>query len=109
MLSVVINLSSPFNLISQLQVKQLHLQNRVIPTYKPRVIDIKLLQTYLEYIVDIFTLDSVGRIAKTNCMVLRADIGGFDMILGYLWLKLASPSINWENDYWTHHQDYDIT
>ena len=59
--------------------------------------------------MDIFTLNSVGRIAKTNCTVLRADIGGFDMILGRSWLKLASPSINWEKNYWIHHQDYDIT
>lgn len=31
------------------------------------------------------------------------------MILGRPWLKLASPLINWEKDYWTHHQDHDIT
>ena len=54
-------------------------------------------------------MDSTGRIAKTNCTVLGADIGGFDMILGRPWLKRASPLINWENDYWTHRQDHDIT
>ncbi len=108
-LSAVIDSGSPFNLISQLQVKQLHLQNGVTPSRKPRGIDGKPLQTYLEYTVDVFTSDSAGRIAKTNCIVLGADIGGFDMILGRPWLKAASPSIDWEKDYWTHHQDHDIT
>lgn len=108
-LSAVIDSGSPFNLISQLQVKQLYLQNGVTPIRRPRGIDGKPLQTYLEYTVDVFTLDSAGRIAKTNCTVLGTDIGRFDMILGRLWLKLASPSINWEKNYWTHHQDHDIT
>lgn len=82
MLSAVIDSGSPFNLISQLQVKQLQLQNGVVPCRKPRGIDGKPLQTYLEYIVDVFTSDSAGRIVKTDCTVLGADIGGFDMILG---------------------------
>ena len=42
-------------------------------------------------------------------MVLRADIRGFDIILDCPWLKLALPLINWEKNYWTQHQDHDIT
>ena len=105
----MIDSGSPFNLISQLQAKQLQLQNGVAPIRKPRGIDGKPLQTYLEYTLDVFTSDSAGRIAKTSCTALGADIGGFDMILGRPWLKAASPSINWEKDYWTHHQDHEIT
>lgn len=105
----MIDSGSPFNLISQLQVKQLQLQNGVPPSRKPRDIDGNPLRTYLEYTVDVFTSDSAGRIAKTNCTVLGAHIGGFDIILGRPWLKIASPLINWENDYWTHRQDHDIT
>ena len=41
----MIDLSSPFNLISQLQVKQLQLQNRIAPIRKPRGIDGKTLGT----------------------------------------------------------------
>ena len=41
-------------------------------------------------------------------MFLGADIGGFDIILGRPWLRQASPSINWENDYWTHCQKNDL-
>ena len=109
MLSAVIDSGSPFNLISQLQVKQLQLQNGVTPSRKPRGIDGNPLRTYLEYTVDVFTSDSTEGIVKTNCTVLGADIGGFDMILGRPWLKRASQLINWENDYWTHRQDHDIT
>lgn len=82
MLSAVIDSDLPFNLISQLQVKELNLQNGVSPSRKPRGIDGKPLQIYLEYTVDIFTSDSAKKIAKTNFTVLGADIGGFDMILG---------------------------
>lgn len=31
------------------------------------------------------------------------------MILGRSWLKLGFFSISWEKNYWTHHQDHDIT
>lgn len=107
MLAVIIDSGLPFNLISQLQVKQLQLQNEVALSRKLRGIGGKPLQIYLEYTIDIFTSDSEGRIAKTNCTVL--GIEGFDMILGKPWLKFASLLINWKKDHWTHHQNYDNT
>ena len=108
-LSAVIDSGLPFNIISQLQIKQLNLQNGVTPTCKPRSIDGKPLQIYLEYIVDVFTSDSAGRIAKTYCVVLEVDIRRLNMILDCQWLKAASLSINWEKDYWTLYKDHDIT
>ncbi len=98
-LSARIDSGSSFNLILQFQLKQLQLQNGVAPSHKPQGIDGNLLRTYLEYTVDVFTLDSTGQIAKTNCTVLGADIGGFNIILSQPWLKMASPLINWGNNY----------
>lgn len=64
---------------------------------------------YLEYKIDVFTSDSAGRIARTESIVLGADIGGFDMILGRPWLKTITPIIDWANDYWTHQPVHDLS
>lgn len=64
---------------------------------------------YLEYKIDVFTSDSAGRIARTESIVLGADIGGFDMILGRPWLKTVTPIIDWANDYWTHQPVHDLS
>ena len=34
--------------------------------------------------MDVFISDSAEKIAKINCTILEADIGGFDIILGRL-------------------------
>ena len=72
------------------------------PKQKPRGIDGNPLHTYLEHKLETVTTDSAGRIVGSTGVFLGADIGGFDVILGRPWLKETKPSINWENDYWTH-------
>ena len=83
-LNAVIDLGLPFNLISKLQAKQLQLQNGVAPNCKPYIIDGKLLQTYPEYKVDVFTTDLARKIAKINCIIIGDDIKTFHIILGQL-------------------------
>ncbi len=64
---------------------------------------------YLEYNIDVFSSDSAGKIARTESVLLGADIGGFDMILGHLWLKTVTPIVDWANDHWTHLQVHDLS
>lgn len=63
----------------------------------------------MEYILDVFTSDLARKIAKINSIVLRANIGGFDIIFGCSLLKAAFPSINWEKNYWTHYKNHNIS
>ena len=91
-----------------MKVKEMQLAGGDQPKQAPRGIDSNPLRTYLEHDLKVFTTDSAGRIVCNNGMFLGADIGGFDIILGRPWLRQASPSINWENDYWTHCQKNDL-
>lgn len=108
-LKAVIDSGSPFNLISQMKVKEMQLPRGSQPHQKPRGIDGNPLHTYFEHELEVFTTDSAGRIVCSIGVFLGADIGGFDIILGRLWLKETRPSINWENDYWTHCPENDRT
>ena len=92
--NAVIDSSSLTNLMSQLKVIELQLTNGVAPTRKPRGIDGNPIRVYLEYKIDVFTSDSAGRIARTESVLLGADIRGFDMILGCPWLKTVTPIID---------------
>ena len=95
----VIDSGSPFNLISQMKVKEMHLFGGTQPKQKPQDIDGNPLLTYFEHKLDTFTTDSTGRIACNTVVFMGADIDGFDVILGRLWLKETRLFINWENDY----------
>lgn len=92
-----------------MKVKEMQLTGGSQPDQKPRGIDGNPLRTYLEHKLEVFTTDSAGRIVCSTVIFLGADVGGFDIILGRPWLKQISPSINWENDYWTHRQENDRT
>ena len=80
-LNIVIDSGLFFNLILQLQIKQFQLQNRIVPDYKSQGINGKSLKIYLKYTINIFNYDLARKIAKKNCTIFRADIGGLNMIL----------------------------
>lgn len=78
----VIDLGSPFNLISQIKVKEMQLLGRLKPKQKPHDIDDNLLHIYLEHKLETVTTDSAGQIIGSTDVFLGADIEGFDVILG---------------------------
>ena len=108
-LKAIIDSGSPFNLISQMKVKEMQLTGGNQPNQKPRGIDGNPLHTYSEHKLEVFTTNSAGRIVCSTVIFLGADIGGFDIILERPWLKQIAPSINWKNNYWTHRQENDRT
>ncbi len=92
--NAVIDSGSLFNLLSQLKVKQWLLTNSVAQMQKPCGIDGNPIRVFLEYKIDVFTFDSVGRITRTESIFLGANVERFDMILGRLWLKTVMPIID---------------
>lgn len=90
---VVLDLGSSFNLISEKKIKEMQLLGGSQLKHKPHDIDGNPLYNYLEHKLQIFTSDSVGRIVDSTDIFLRADIGGFDIILGRPCLKETKPSI----------------
>ena len=74
-------MESPFNLISQMKVKEMQLLGGLKPKQKPRGIDGNPLHIYLEHKLETVTTDSAGRIVGSTGVFLGADIGGFDVIL----------------------------
>lgn len=99
MLKVVIDLSSLFNLIFQIKVKEIQLLGRTQLYQKLRGIDSNPLHTYFEHELEVFITDFVKQIIYSTGTFLRANIEGFNIILGWPWLKKIRVSINWENDY----------
>lgn len=72
----------PFNLISQMKVKEIQFLERLKPKQKLRSIDNNLLLIYLKYKLEIVITDSVKQIISSTCIFLKADIERFDIILG---------------------------
>ncbi len=81
-LKAVIDSDSPFNLISQMKVKEMQFPGGCQLHQKLRGIDGNSLHTYFEHELKVFTMDSAGRIVFSIGIFLGADIGEFDIILG---------------------------
>ena len=95
--------------MSELKVEKLQLTNCVAPTQISCGIDGNRIGVYLEHKIYVFTSDSAERIAKTESVFLKADILGFDMILGRFWLKTVTLIMEWVGDHCTHQPMNDLS
>ncbi|KAI9776001.1 MAG: hypothetical protein M1816_005648 [Peltula sp. TS41687] len=98
-LTALIDSGANENFISHLRAAELGIKPR-LDEATPRVttIDETQLQVYGVYRPHIRATDNSGITGESHSRLLAASFTGWDIVLGWPWLKELNPDINWRDE-----------
>ncbi|KAI9780499.1 MAG: hypothetical protein M1816_002838 [Peltula sp. TS41687] len=102
-LTALIDSGANENFTSHLRVAELGIKPR-LDKVTPRVttIDETQLQVYGVYRPRIRATDNSGSTGEWHSRLLAASFTGWDIVLGWPWLKELNPDINWRDERWSY-------
>ncbi|KAI9775957.1 MAG: hypothetical protein M1816_005654, partial [Peltula sp. TS41687] len=105
-LTALIDSGANENFISHLRVTEFDIKPR-LDEVTPRVttIDETQLQVYGVYRPRIRATDNSGSTGELHSRLLAASLTGWDIVLGWPWLKELNPDINWRDERWSYRDD----
>ncbi|KAI9794087.1 MAG: hypothetical protein M1816_006712 [Peltula sp. TS41687] len=74
-------------------------------TLRVTTIDETQLQVYGVYRPRIRATDNSGTTGELHSRLLAASFTGWDIVLGWPWLKDLNPDINWRDECWSYRDD----
>ena len=105
-LTALIDSGANENFISHLRAAEMGIKSRLheeAPTVT--TIDETQFQVYGVYRSRIRATDHSGTIVESHSYLLAANFTGWDIVLGWPWLKELIPDITWRDERWSYRDD----